>query len=125
GHAGRAVGTATHDDVRSGRALVDTLEREVDHGARRVYASGISNGAMFAYRLACDLPGTFAAVAPVAGALPAELAPACGHPQPVRVIAFQGTAGPLMPYLGRRAGQRRVLPAERGLGCGGTQAGCA
>jgi polyhydroxybutyrate depolymerase len=89
-----------------------------------VYATGISNGAMFAYRLACDLPGTFAAVAPVAGALPAELAPSCAHGAPVSVIAFQGTADPLMPYLGGGTGQRRVFSAERSIGFWGTQAGC-
>jgi polyhydroxybutyrate depolymerase len=121
---GRGFVTATHDDVGFVRALVDTLERELGIDARRVYATGISNGAMFAYRLACDLPGTFAAVAPVAGALPAELAPACGHTQPVSVIAFQGTADPLMPYLGGGAGQRRVLSAERSIGFWGTLDGC-
>jgi polyhydroxybutyrate depolymerase len=89
-----------------------------------VYATGISNGAMFAYRLACDLPGTFAAVAPVAGALPADLAPGCAHGAPVSVIAFQGTADPLMPYLGGGAGQRRVLSAERSIALWGTRAGC-
>jgi polyhydroxybutyrate depolymerase len=121
---GRGFATATHDDVGFVRALVDTLGRELGIDPRRVYATGISNGAMFAYRLACDLPGTFAAVAPVAGALPAELAPGCAHGAPVSVIAFQGTADPLMPYLGGGAGQRRVLSAERSVGFWGTQAGC-
>jgi polyhydroxybutyrate depolymerase len=106
------------------RALLDTLERELNLDPRRVYATGISNGAMFSYRLACDLPGRFAAIAPVAGALPAELAPGCAHTQPVSVIAFQGTADPLMPYLGGGAGRRRVLSAERSIAFWGTRAGC-
>ena len=76
---GRGFPTAMHDDVGFVRALLDTLGRELGIDAKRVYATGISNGAMFAYRLACDLPGTFAAVAPVAGALPAEVAPGCAH----------------------------------------------
>lgn len=121
---GRGFATATHDDVGFVRALVDTLGRELGIDPRRIYATGISNGAMFAYRLACDLPGTFAAVAPVAGALPAELAPSCAHAAPVSVIAFQGTADPLMPYLGGGAGQRRVLSAERSIGFWATLAGC-
>jgi polyhydroxybutyrate depolymerase len=122
---GRGFTSATHDDVGFVRALVDTLTRELGIDPRRVYATGISNGAMFAYRLACDLPGTFAAVAPVAGAMPAELAPSCERTTPVSVIAFQGTADPLMPYLGGGAGQRRVLSAERSLAFWGTAAGCA
>ena len=121
---GRGFATATHDDVGFVRALLDTLGRELGVDPKRVYATGISNGAMFAYRLACDLPGTFAAVAPVAGALPAELAPGCAHAAPVSVLAFQGTADPLMPYQGGGAGQRRVLSAERSLGFWATLAGC-
>jgi polyhydroxybutyrate depolymerase len=121
---GRGFATATHDDVGFVRALLDTLERELGVDSKRVYATGISNGAMFAYRLACDLPGTFAAVAPVAGALPAELAPGCAHAVPVSVVAFQGTADPLMPYLGGGAGQRRVLSAERSLGVWAALARC-
>jgi polyhydroxybutyrate depolymerase len=121
---GRGFATATHDDVGFVRALLDTLGRELGVDSKRVYATGISNGAMFAYRLACDLPGSFAAVAPVAGALPAELVPGCTHAAPLSVLAFQGTADPLMPYLGGGAGQRRVLSAERSLGFWATLAGC-
>jgi polyhydroxybutyrate depolymerase len=117
---------ATHDDIGFVRALLDTLGRELVIDPRRVYATGISNGAMFAYRLACDLPGTFAAVAPVAGAMPADLAPACAHTQPLSVLAFQGTADPLMPYFGggvaRRSG--RVLSAERSIAFWATMSGC-
>jgi polyhydroxybutyrate depolymerase len=117
---------ATHDDVGFVRALLDTLGRELAIDPRRVYATGISNGAMFSYRLACDLPGTFAAVAPVAGAMPADLAPICAHTQPVSVLAFQGTADPLMPYAGGGVARRRgrVLSAERSIAFWATTSGC-
>lgn len=121
---GRGFATATHDDVGFVRALLDTLGRELPIDPRRVYATGISNGAMFAYRLACDLSGSFAAVAPVAGALPVELAPGCAHAAPVSLLAFQGTADPLMPYLGGGTGQRRVLSAERSGAFWATLDGC-
>ena len=115
---------ATHDDVGFVQALLDTLGRELAIDPRRIYATGISNGAMFAYRLACDLPGVFAAVAPVAGAMPADLAPACSHTQPVSVLAFQGTADPLMPYAGGGGARRRVLSAERSIAFWATASGC-
>ena len=117
---------ATHDDVGFVRALLDTLGRELVIDPRRIYATGISNGAMFSYRLACDLPGTFAAVAPVAGAMPADLAPACAHAQPVSVLAFQGTADPLMPYAGGGVARRRgrVLSAEQSIAFWATTSGC-
>jgi polyhydroxybutyrate depolymerase len=122
---GRGNGTP-HDDVGFVRALLDTLERELSIDRRRVYATGISNGAMFAYRLACDLPGVFAAVAPVAGAMPANLATGCTHTEPVSVLAFQGTADPLMPYAGGGvAGRRgRVLSAQQSVNFWATVSGC-
>jgi polyhydroxybutyrate depolymerase len=122
---GRGYG-ATHDDVEFVRALLDTLRRELSFDPRRVYATGISNGAMFSYRLACDLPGVFAAVAPVAGAMPAELAPVCDHPESVSVLALQGTADPLMPYAGGGVARRRgrVLSAMRSIAFWATVSGC-
>ena len=124
---GRWFAAATHDDVGFVRALLDTLGRELGVDPRRVYATGISNGAMFSYRLACDLPGTFAAVAPVAGAMPADLAPGCERTAPVSVIAFQGTADPLMPYGGGGVARRRgrVLSAQRSIAFWGMVAGCS
>src|SRR3954451_19047981 len=100
---GRRYG-ASHDDVAFVRALLDTLSRRVTLDTARVYATGISNGAMFAIRLACDLPGVFAAIAPVAGAVPAALAERCAAAAPVAVAAFQGTADPLLPYAGGGGG---------------------
>jgi polyhydroxybutyrate depolymerase len=122
---GRGNGTP-HDDVGFVRVLLDTLERELGIDRRRVYATGISNGAMFVYRLACDLPGAFAAVAPVAGAMPANLTTGCAHTEPVSVLAFQGTADPLMPYAGGGvAGRRgRVLSAEQSVSFWAAVSGC-
>ena len=116
-----------HDDVGFIRALLDTLGRELSIDPRRIYATGISNGAMFSYRLACDLPGIFAAVAPVAGAMPAALVPACEHGTPVALAAFQGTADPLVPYDGGGVAFRRgqVLSAARSVEMWATSAGCA
>ena len=126
---GRGYGTS-HDDVAFVRALLDSLSRRVTLDSSRLYATGISNGAMFAYRLACDLPGVLAAIAPVAGAVPAALAERCAGAAPVAVAAFQGTADPLLPYGGGgrgASGRGEVLSALRSAelwarvdGCGAT-----
>ena len=57
------------DDVGFLGALVAKVRRRYDVDAARVYAIGHSNGAMMSYRLACELPGTFAAIAAVEGAI--------------------------------------------------------
>jgi len=115
------------DDVGFIRALLDSLGRQLGIDPRRVYATGISNGAMFAYRLACDLPGVFAAIAPVAGAMPSALAPGCTRGIPVALAAFQGTADPLMPYAGGGVASRRgsVLSAARSVEMWAQTAECA
>lgn len=115
---GRGYGVL-HDDVGFVRALLDTLQHRLAIDPRRIYATGISNGAMFTYRLACDLPGVLAAIAPVAGAMPDTLVAACAQGTPVSLAAFQGTADPLIPYDGgggvRRRGQVLSAPASAEL----------
>lgn len=84
------------DDVGFIRALIEQLQREYPINPKRIYATGISNGGMMAYRLACELSDKLAAIAPVAGALNVECIPA----QPVAVIAFHGAADQHVLYDG-------------------------
>jgi polyhydroxybutyrate depolymerase len=54
------------DDVGFISRLLDTVESEYKVDPKRIYVTGISNGGVMAYRLACDLSERIAAVAPVA-----------------------------------------------------------
>lgn len=74
------------DDVGFIRALIEKVQREYPIDARRIYATGMSNGGMMSYRLACELADKLAAIAPVAGALNVD----CKPTQPISVIAFHG-----------------------------------
>ena len=122
---GRAA-RAGADDVGFVRLLLDTLLRELPVDSRRIYATGISNGAGMAFRLACDLPRRFAAIAPVAGALPAELEHRCATAAPVSLLMFQGTLDRLMPYDGGDLSHRgRVLPVVTTAGLFARLNGCA
>ncbi|SHM60029.1 polyhydroxybutyrate depolymerase [Chitinophaga jiangningensis] len=56
------------DDVGFIAALIDTLGNRYGINKKRVYATGHSNGAMMCYRLASELSGKIAAIAPNAGA---------------------------------------------------------
>lgn len=90
----------TIDDVGFLVALADYLTAEYNLDPIRVYATGISNGAMMSLRLACEASSTFAAVAAVAGSLPVELEPTCAPENPVAVALLHGDADPLVPYEG-------------------------
>lgn len=58
------------NDVLFISTLIDTLIKKHPHlDSTRVYATGMSNGAIMSYRLACEIPHKIAAIAPVAGTL--------------------------------------------------------
>lgn len=85
------------DDVGFVRTLIADLQTAAKIDMKRVYATGISNGGIMAYRLACDASDLIAAIGPVAGTQ--NVAP-CEPKEPVAVIDFHGTADEHLPYNG-------------------------
>ncbi len=79
----------------------------------RVFVTGYSNGAFMASAIACQYSARVAAVAPVAG-IQAE--PGCRAKRPVPVVAFHGTADPLVHYDGSPSRAAANLPAPSGAG---------
>lgn len=101
-NAGTCCGFAQEsnaDDVGFIRAIVEELQNSAVIDPKRIYAAGMSNGAMMSYRLACEASDLFAAVAPVAGTL--NFSP-CEPSQAVAVIHFHGTADEHVPIAGGR-----------------------
>jgi polyhydroxybutyrate depolymerase len=84
------------DDVGFVSALIDKMVTTYPIDPKRVYATGISNGGMMSYRLACELSDKIAAIAPVSGAQNVD----CKSARPVSVIAFHGTADQHVLYDG-------------------------
>jgi polyhydroxybutyrate depolymerase len=105
-NAGGCCGSAARppgvDDVGFVRILLDHLGEELCIDERRIYASGMSNGAMLSHRLACELWDRIAAVAPVAGT---EMSPTCTPARAVPVMHVHGSADGHVPW-------------EGGVGCG-------
>jgi len=74
-NAGGCCGSAREeevDDVGFTRALIADLEAVAAIDRRRIYGTGLSNGAMMAYRLAAEASDLVTAIAPVAGAMSLE-----------------------------------------------------
>lgn len=84
------------DDVKFFRALIEKLGETYTIDPKRIYSTGLSNGSMMSYRLACELSDKIAAIAPVAGSMQIECAPE----QPVSIIAFHGIGDQHTPYYG-------------------------
>ncbi|AKJ65436.1 EF-hand domain-containing protein [Kiritimatiella glycovorans] len=119
------------DDVGFTKALLGDLEAVVNVDKERVFATGISNGGMMAYRVASELADRFAAIAPVGGPMgTAE----CNPASPVSVIHFHGTADELAPFNGGRGKGTSNVPAsmrpeffsvEHSINCWVEANGCA
>jgi polyhydroxybutyrate depolymerase len=79
--------------------LIDTLEAHYTIDPTRIYVSGFSNGGGMAFVLSCTLADRIAAIGTVAAAqsLPWSW---CPDSTPVPMIAFHGTADPIVPYGG-------------------------
>jgi polyhydroxybutyrate depolymerase len=85
------------DDVGFVDALLADLDTRVCLDTKRVYATGLSTGGFFSYRLACERAGQFAAIAPVAGM--AGFGP-CTPSRPVAVMHFHGSEDPTISIGG-------------------------
>ena len=85
------------DDVAFTLALLDDLAAKTPIDRRRVYATGMSNGAMMAYRLAVEAGDRIAAIAPVAGSMVLLLF----HPsRPMPIMHIHSTDDPRALYNG-------------------------
>jgi len=97
---GRSTIRNKADDVGFVAALLDEIEKRYPIDASRIFAVGVSNGAVFAERLGCELSNRIHAIAAVSGTMAADLAVACHPSSSVSVLQIAGTADPIMPYGG-------------------------
>lgn len=100
GDEGRKSQRENIDDVAFLSAAAVEIGKNYPADPARVYAAGISNGAMMSYALACRAADRFAAVAPVAGAMPEKLAADCKPARPVPLLIINGTEDGLVHWEG-------------------------
>lgn len=108
-NAGTCCGTGPRrglDDVGFLTEVLDRIEVDYPVDRSRVFVAGVSNGAMMAYRFACERADRVTAVGSVAGAVVVE---GCRPSRPVSVLEVHGTEDPLVPYLG---GQPSAVEAQ-------------
>ncbi len=77
--------------------LVDEIGKDYTLDRERVFAAGMSNGALMTYRLACEAPETFAAIAAVAAPVYIPAVRGCKD-TPVSVLYIHGTEDRILPW---------------------------
>ncbi len=92
------------DDVGFLLAVLDDVAERMPIDATRVYATGYSNGAMMAYRLAAEASDRFAAIAAVAGT---RAAPLGDGVRAMPVMHVHSVDDPVVPFSG---GETTIFP---------------
>jgi polyhydroxybutyrate depolymerase len=105
--------------------LIRHLRQTQNIDAKRIYATGISNGGFFSQRLACDLTDQIAAVASIAATMPETLPLVCKPSRPISVMFMHGSKDPLVHIDGgailRARGRNISLAAAVPSGINGTK----
>lgn len=90
-----AMRADVHANIAFIDSLVHTLARIPGLDSTRVYAAGLSNGAIMTYTLGCARANELAGIAIVAGEMPDT---ACRAARPLPVLVIHGTADDVIPY---------------------------
>ncbi len=88
------------DDVAFTSALIKEISTAHSVDAKRVYATGFSNGGIFVHYLAAKLPAQLAAIASVSGGIAEPLANAFKPAAPLSVFIIHGSKDTLVPFEG-------------------------
>lgn len=86
------------DDVHFISLLIDKLIADYKVNPKKVYVAGMSNGAMMAYTLACDLSDKIAAITSVSGTLMATSP--CKPSRAVPILHIHSAIDTKVPYNG-------------------------
>jgi polyhydroxybutyrate depolymerase len=115
-------GTSMPDDVKFISDLIDYMNDKFNVDTKRVFATGMSNGAIMSYKLANELSSKITAIAPVAG----TMLPGTRSPEnPVPVIHFHSLLDTSIPFDGGAGfGGFTFPPVENGLSKISTVNGC-
>ena len=100
-HAGNCCGPSRNgktDDVGFIRDMIGRVERQVKIDDKRVFATGMSSGAMMTWKLACEA-AEIRAIAPVAGT---DNTDSCKPQRPVPIIEFHALDDARVPFNGGR-----------------------
>ena len=105
-------GDKMYDDVGFISVIIDRMIDNYGIDAKRIYATGISNGGFMSIRLALELSHKIAAIAPVTAQI-SKINENKRPEFPVATMIVNGTKDPLVPYHG---GEIRIFKFGRSKG---------
>jgi len=100
-----------NNDIAFLNQLVDYLVKYEQINPDRVYLTGLSNGGMMSFRMACESSEKFAAIAPIIANMPADIKAECKPKSTLSMAIMNGTEDPMVPWKG---GEVTAFFKERG-----------
>lgn len=94
------------DDVGFLRALLSDAGGRTAIAPERTFVTGVSNGGLMSYRMACEASDAVRAIAPVVANMGRALSARCPAGRAVDILQIMGGADPLMPIGGGGIGGR-------------------
>ena len=116
------------DDVAFVDAMITGIAKAHTLDTGRIFATGFSNGGIFAQYLGAQLSMRLAAIAPVSGGIAEPFAPKFKPASPVSVFIIHGTKDPMVPHPGGDVdygGYGRIIPTDETMRLWTTFCGCA
>jgi len=98
------------DDVSFIKKMLDVLKSKYKINEKMIYATGMSNGGMMCYMLACEMSDVFAAVAPVVATMFEDAD--CNPSNELSIIIFNSIDDQNIPYEGG-IGERSLVKVNK------------
>ena len=92
---------STTDDIDYIDSIIDYLDGNYLVNLKRIYSTGMSNGGMMSYVLACQLSYRIAGIASVTGSMANQTFDECDPKHPMPVMQIHGAMDTIVPYEGR------------------------
>ena len=94
------------DDVGFVRKMIERLRTTVVFDDKRIYSTGMSNGALFSYRLACEMSETIRGIASVAGS---DGTKTCNPTRPVSILEIHAKDDEFVLFNGGAGKNLKIL----------------
>lgn len=110
--SGFACTTAVNEESYV-RAVLDHLNGWLNVDTRATFATGLSNGAALAHKLACTMSTRIVAIASVGGVNQYATTASCQPERPVAILQIHGTTDPCWTYVESDRSCLSVLPGRK------------
>lgn len=113
------------DDIRFVRELLDHIALQLPIDRDRIYATGLSQGALFVHRLACRMADRLAAAASVGATMLEHVLDACDPARRLPILFAHGTEDMEFPVEGREEDLATSVPLAETVAFWVAENGCS